>query len=305
MSEPQEPQVIAKKGGRPPQPDAPTNAADCRTLLAAEIVKRKPDQTCVRGLQALLENFERLETREANDTAARLTQSIADNASLQIANEELRGTVTTLTARCESLAVPHNAVETANTERDAMRRDIESATTKKEQAVKEMQEAVKARDLALNAQRTAEQDSIAFRRQLDSEYMKMIGPMMAALSALPPPDHSNVAAQEQRYKFESLLTEFRRLHAQAIATAVPLTPSVPPVKSTKPLTPEELEAQRKKREKVYADKVEADRVENAAQPRSVDPSAYEPGRERHVPRYSEPAPHIPISGGADWSGWVK
>lgn len=125
----------------------------------------------------------------------------------------------------------------------------------------------------------------------------MCEPIADALRALPPPSVSSLEARGARIRLEDLREEFRRLHALAIAT--PATPvTVTPVPSS-PLSVEELA---KKREEL----IEQRRIENEKeQGRSVEPSAYEPMRERAVPRSPEPETLKPISGGADWPDWVK
>ena len=45
------------RGGRPPQPPAPTNATECRALIAREVVRHKPRELTLRGLYRLLREF--------------------------------------------------------------------------------------------------------------------------------------------------------------------------------------------------------------------------------------------------------
>ena len=49
--------TLKRKGGRPPLPPAPQSAGDCRTLVAAEIVKTKPSERRLRQLYKLLRTF--------------------------------------------------------------------------------------------------------------------------------------------------------------------------------------------------------------------------------------------------------
>src|ERR1035441_5543245 len=76
MDEHETPEPRKSKGGRPPLPDAPTSAAECRRLLAIEVVKTTPHTPRLKGLQTLLESFER-QDKDA-PVADRLAQSQAD-----------------------------------------------------------------------------------------------------------------------------------------------------------------------------------------------------------------------------------
>ncbi len=290
----QTPNEHRNKGGRPPQPDAPTNADECRHLIAVEVVKTKPDQTRVRGLQALLESFERQAGKDLTDTAEKLTQSINEMTTLREETASLRGNITVLESRCDLLAVPHNAVEAVTLERDSLRHDLHFANMSLTTANKELKDAVTARDLARESQRVAEQHAAALKGQLDSAYMKLIDPVSDALRALA--GATSFDARERRDYLELRMTEFRRMHALAVATPV-FVPTTP-VKIVRRATPAELE-------KATTDQTEAACIENAAQPRSIDPTAYESLRERAVPRAPEPEPTRPISGGTDWSPLVK
>ena len=51
------PEVKRNRGGRPPQPPAPTNATECRALIAQEVVRHKPRELTLRGLYRLLREF--------------------------------------------------------------------------------------------------------------------------------------------------------------------------------------------------------------------------------------------------------
>lgn len=58
-----------KRIGRPPLPPAPPNAADCRGLIAVEIVKTKPRERTLRHLHRLLQAFERADTQAVAEEA--------------------------------------------------------------------------------------------------------------------------------------------------------------------------------------------------------------------------------------------
>jgi hypothetical protein len=51
------PEVKRNRGGRPSFPPAPTNATECRALIAAEVVRHKPRELTLRGLYRLLKEF--------------------------------------------------------------------------------------------------------------------------------------------------------------------------------------------------------------------------------------------------------
>ena len=52
---------MKRKGGRPPQPPAPTNADECRVLIAQEVVRHKPREMMLRGLFRLLNEYKQHE----------------------------------------------------------------------------------------------------------------------------------------------------------------------------------------------------------------------------------------------------
>jgi hypothetical protein len=60
-------QTLKRKGGRPPLPPAPQDAAACRSLIASETVKAKPRERTLRHLYRLLKVFERAEDSAAAD----------------------------------------------------------------------------------------------------------------------------------------------------------------------------------------------------------------------------------------------
>jgi hypothetical protein len=190
--------------------------------------------------------------------------------------------------------VPHDEVEQVKAACDSLRRDIARANDNLALATKSKNDAVKARDSAVEAQHAAEQAEKQAKNHLEAEYMKLIDPVVTALKAL---TSASLDARERRYQFDCLLTEFRRMHALALVAPVNRAPT-PPVKVVRQATAEELATAREAL-------IEQARIENAAQPRSVDPSAYEPMRERAIPRTPEPEPVKPISGGADFEPWVK
>ena len=82
------PDTVKHKGGRPPLPPAPQNAADCRRLIAVEIIKTKPRERTLRHLHRLLKAFERADTQAAADESDRLLAEA--NALQRIKNELIR-----------------------------------------------------------------------------------------------------------------------------------------------------------------------------------------------------------------------
>jgi hypothetical protein len=283
---------VRNVGGRPPLPDAPTNAEECRSLLAKEVIKTAPHTPRLKGLQTLLESFER---REPIATlAAQLAQSQSDNTALQADLISLRESLSASQENCATLAVPHDAVEDTKRACDALRIDIARAQADREAAIKAKDAGIKARDAAVDAQRAAEQGERQVREHLTAAYMKLIGPLESALKLFM--SSTSVDAREHWYRLNQLADDFKRGLAQAIAKPVLFSPA--PVNIVRRATAEELD---KAREAL----IEKARLENAAQPRSIDPSAYEPMRERAVPRAAEPESQKPISGGADFAEWVK
>lgn len=288
------PEPTRNKGGRPPKPDAPKTAEECRRLIATESVKEKPSATKQRLLQTLLESFERQEARTITDTDAKLAATIAENANLQTEIESLRGTVVASQEKCESLTVPYAEFEDAKATRDSLRRDLTHANDNLSLATKATKEAIAARDLAVAAQRTAEQNEAHVRQHLKAEYQKLINPLESALKGWL--SGSSIDARTMRYPVNQLMEEFRRLHALAMSAPAPFAPT--PVRAVRQATSEELA-------KAQTDRIEADRAENMNQPRSAEPTGVEHMRERFIPRAPEPEAHRPISGGAEWSDWVK
>jgi hypothetical protein len=63
---------LKRKGGRPPLPPPPQNAADCRVLIAQETVKTKPRERTLRYLYRLLKAYERAQDAERVDEKNRL-----------------------------------------------------------------------------------------------------------------------------------------------------------------------------------------------------------------------------------------
>jgi hypothetical protein len=262
--------------GRPKQPDAPTTACETRALLAAEVVKKEPSATRVRGLQSLLDSLAQQETPDASELQ-RLRES---HKALQVRVEEMT----------------HDAAEfdALRAERDALRRGLESTTRNLTLANQTMKEAVSASAIAVSAQQQAESRAATYKQQLDSSFMKLIEPLVNVLKRLAPAGQGSVEAREYRHIFETLLAEFRRMHAES------LRPSVTPA----PVASVKMRATPAEWEKAIAAQTEADRIENLKQPRSIEPTAYESMRERAVPRAPEPEPHRPISGGIEFEPWV-
>jgi hypothetical protein len=70
------PEIIQtkRKGGRPPLPPAPQNAAECRELIARETVKTSPSERRLRLLYRLLKSFVAAEEAGRMDLQNRLQQ---------------------------------------------------------------------------------------------------------------------------------------------------------------------------------------------------------------------------------------
>jgi hypothetical protein len=75
------------KGGRPPLPAPPKDAAECRALIASETVKTKPRERSLRGFYRLLKAFERAADAAAADAK---TKAIVEQNRLK--QEELAET---------------------------------------------------------------------------------------------------------------------------------------------------------------------------------------------------------------------
>ena len=272
-------------GGRPRKPNAPTTASDCRHLLAVEITKENPSATRQRLLKDLLDS---LEKQEAQTLDKELAQSQADNANLQTEIGSLRGVLAASQARCESLAVPSECDSC-----DSLQRDLTRAKDDLSRATDALKEARVSQAVACEARGAAEQNEKQARGHLDSQYMKLIDPCAAALSASSSGSGSSIEARERRVRFEGLFAELKRLHALALASlacvANTQAPRATQAQATQP--PRVTQA------KVLADRIEADRVDNLNQPRSAEPMAFEHLRERFVPRAPEPEPRKQISGG--------
>jgi chromosome segregation ATPase len=291
--EPPEPRNL---GGRPRKPSAPRTAGEVRHLLAVEAVKEKPHAARQRILQQLLESFEKQE--ENIPVASQLAQSQAEKDILQGDINSLRQSLAASQSRCESLSVPHDEFEDAKAERDSLRREITSCTGEIARANSALQEARDARDIALSAQRAAEQGEKQARGHLNSQYMKLIEPLEVALRRW---SGSHIDARIQRHHVDCLMEEFRRMHAQALAAMEPVPQEKQiPTSTLRQATPKQL----KELAKARADQIEAARVDNLNQPRSIEPGDVEHLRERFVPRAPEPEPQRPISGGVDWEPWV-
>ena len=74
--------ILKRKGGRPPLPPAPQNAAECRALIAAETVKTTPRERTLRALYKLLRAMERAQDAERREREVTATEkAIALNAA--------------------------------------------------------------------------------------------------------------------------------------------------------------------------------------------------------------------------------
>jgi hypothetical protein len=62
------------RGGRPPLPRAPESPADCRRLIAQEVVRTKPSDYRLRQLHKLLRAFEKADAQAAADLNNRLLE---------------------------------------------------------------------------------------------------------------------------------------------------------------------------------------------------------------------------------------
>lgn len=79
--------ILKRKGGRPPLPPAPQNAAECRELIARETVKTSPSERRLRLLYRLLKSFVAAEDAARMDLKNRLQQ---EANTLQAAELELK-----------------------------------------------------------------------------------------------------------------------------------------------------------------------------------------------------------------------
>lgn len=284
-----EPQKIKKDGMGRPAHIAPTNVDEVLQLMACESVKDKPNSTKGTLWKEVMEGFKLQEQLAA--IREQLTAEREEKAALQAEITSLRDSLAASQAQCESLAVPHDAVERMRSERDSALRDAARAGDNLILAVKSKNDAIASRDAALSAQRTAEQAEARIQQYLSEEFKRVIEPLAQAARMM----GSSIDGREQRVMFLYHVEELKRLHSEAIAR--PVTPAITPAKQR--------EATEVERRKALDVKTEQERLENLQQPRSPEPSAYETSRERAIPRAWEPEPVRQITGGAEFADWVS
>ncbi len=79
--------IKRRRGGRPPNPQPPQNAGDCRALIAQETVRTKPSQRRLRQLYRLLKAFVAAEVQAAAESK---TKALTDANELKTAELELK-----------------------------------------------------------------------------------------------------------------------------------------------------------------------------------------------------------------------
>ena len=79
--------TLKRRAGRPPLPPAPQTTGDCRTLVAAEIVKTKPSERRLRLLYRLLKAFVAAEDAARADAK---TKALTDANELKTLELELK-----------------------------------------------------------------------------------------------------------------------------------------------------------------------------------------------------------------------
>lgn len=85
-------------------PPPPTNADECRKLLAAEICKQKPDTTKVKGFQTLLASFEAQDLRTATTITKAAEDALREKeaaASLQASEQWRAAQITAIRAELQ------------------------------------------------------------------------------------------------------------------------------------------------------------------------------------------------------------